>query len=1843
MFTITFFLILGVVILALIAIAVAVESENSKVSKRFGWIFFVVLSFLGIASIMTVRQYLYPSDPEVFSNADYHIIEHKGFEADKELYLVRGRYPDDYHPETSLWDSKSGVIRIAPNTIDVADYYEPFFVENKGGEHVFVLSNKTVGVNVETDGLDITKTVGNSTYLLYHLSVVEEMIDRKHTKVHYISSSYDNLPDTSTFDKPIKLGYPLSEIISQSPHFKFSEELQDLLDGVFLVRERIPITNSYGSESSELNHSPLLLFPGNNLSYSNDILINGAGISPDRSFHIPFEGRTMFYSGIGRTKTDIYTLSVDSVNGLLSIMYVVPKMYKLRNGTNRLFITSSIAEILDDARQGGYYYGIFDNDNNVHHINGAMHYTAGNALENMSFEITDIYSDNPSAKKTVHAGDVFNLTPRDKDNGGINWVFDIKDLRETSSLRFIHVFLFVFIFIAMVGIRILTDSLWRQNSLSYFELSVYTVIFCLCVVRLIIGWRVSTFVPIDEVSATMFDTMRNGARVWYYTLIAVGFPLMMVIVPVIIRLLGKFKEHYYPMKWIVLAFMLLLFGCYFAGKINHFERLFNIPVPLLLYLYFDLLLKKQEKQDKRWSIAFRSFIIILTFFYLFLKDAGFTVIFFVFLFLYHVVFGHLIGGRFLSSLFGRENTRKWLSNNGITYAVSIFGILLVIAFLKYEGSLFIGLFSHIGWVLLAASALLALLLLLRFNSILRPLRYVYAFASILLLAGGLMELLPGLTHYVSDKINNNAHIKYRAEVQKLSEDEKIDDLIAKYDFKSTDINYIMRSAHNQWFINQYLKAGENQTRYFTVQPHSNQGSTYPTQTTDLVITRYVLAEHGKYVVPLFLLLFLILVFTYCNEVRLGDSDKQSSLGSLLLLFTIALLVYLSATNRIVFIGQDFPFISIQSFVAIVFPLGLLFITLFSVTKDKVDSSEREVDGEAVHSRKKAVPIMLGITAILSILVIKPQGKDQTEDQFNISDIIQQLSIKVETLDRSLLRYQLLTDQRYKNRDEIWESFLKDKSFSEVWTNAIEDDSKENSFYRSLLEYFNTRQAVKNNPDELLHLRKRNGYWRLSVNKSYFFIPSMMDNMQWRGEVLAAKTNRDYYLKNLKSQSKQGLSYDRSYETNILPNAVKNSMRNSRLAYFDKSWSNTGEPMLLINTYQSIETKQYFNIESEDGLYKGSSSDHQMAMQIRKGDYVTLNTLDRLGDEKEVWIRQYSQDKDYYLAKNIWMNGYQRLFYPLGKESLWSYQFSNAVSKVFGEEESLRDSTIRVSIDYELQKRFFEYLDTINVQKIAMSSDIIVQLLDFQELPESEMINQNNVSPFYYDSDRGLLMCKRGSSQDIRKVVDEINKRIAKGDRDMDTQSRIITAIDEVMERKFDFSAVVLDGNGRIRALFDHTKKRNNLNPNNIRFYNKMVSDLYMSGSTQSERDIFGNKALQIIPSGPGSTFKPIAYTSITSQQKIAWDKLDVLSDYMKEGENCAFEKEEHGVKYYKYYGGLDLKKKKLGLLAIAGKSYSLKHDNYLTYSNNLYHSVIILMGMQPMGQVEKIFRPAGKSPIEFPIISYNDKRVSLNPDVWFAKEELNIDNGIMNIGLLQNFNLRGDYVRDNERYSNYYGEDELYKLLFERAGYQKLWIYPETGSLNTFDRKIEPKLRNGFNQMLTGAYPLEVTPLQMATMGMRLATLNKTEHLTTLDDSKKSAPEYSFFNTPTWGEEYYTFYKQQVMGQLRSVPKTGSAWELSGVAKELEQRKLYMYAKTGTLNDGREDADKENRIKNLLLIITNKELEEITRDDLKSVRYYVIYMSFIGVNQNTFNNVFFAPIIRDVVNSELFNNYMYNE
>ena len=97
--------------------------------------------------------------------------------------------------------------------------------------------------------------------------------------------------------------------------------------------------------------------------------------------------------------------------------------------------------------------------------------------------------------------------------------------------------------------------------------------------------------------------------------------------------------------------------------------------------------------------------------------------------------------------------------------------------------------------------------------------------------------------------------KYRIDVMAMPVDKAIEE--AYVDGKTYEP--VIRAAQNQWFINTFIYEKNNpsvNSAGFHLLPHApqNKGARYNAQATDLVASRFFIAEHGRWSVLLYVLL-----------------------------------------------------------------------------------------------------------------------------------------------------------------------------------------------------------------------------------------------------------------------------------------------------------------------------------------------------------------------------------------------------------------------------------------------------------------------------------------------------------------------------------------------------------------------------------------------------------------------------------------------------------------------------------------------------------------------------------------------------------------------------------------------------------------------------------------------------------------------------------------------------------------------------------------------------------------------------------------------------------------------------
>lgn len=1932
---ITGFLFSGIIFLVLLCLFAVAERTNlfqyrrrhynvlnTKESKAL-WIrgiYILLFATMSFAAISTMKSYIYPTDESVFRNVDYHVLSHKGYEVGESFYLASGyTSKSNGYPAKSLWDNKDGEVHLngADSCFSITEFVEPFYIrkdtENPKWKfwkdsvtRMYKLVNQVVKSDV-SNGFALT--LDNDTLYKLKIELDEE------EKFMYISTVYKNgnayITDTSTFKKTITQGYPLLDIIAKSPKIEVTDELERLFEGALLARTEIRMDGNVPVNFDIDTPTPLCFMPGLSFYMNEDFRINGESYDFKQEFKIPFKdyaynGKVTFFSGIGNKKSEEFRLSC-LPNNQMRLEFLKPDMKHIKDTLGRVFINSSIEDVAKESLCGGYLYNKFAEETNHNHINAHFMYVVGDARSELSINIVDLNSrETDDSIKVYKCDNEFLLSTRDKTENSISWIFEVTNLRETNDLSANNITLFIIIMFAMVAVRILSDSLLSRNSLSLTELAIYVIMLSLCVVRLILGWRASTFVPVEDITLPMYIKMRASIMEWVTWLVAfmplavaigvelwklcegnvTGFkafwerfsakpwnlvfvlvsvvamcialhnfiPLLAVLCFVVWKICeGKVALTQISIQKIFSIFLAILVMCFVLRYVSSLNRLCNISFPIIAYFMFEIWISRLKENSVAGTTLPRILAFFILLVYLFIADAGFTIIFLAYMMIHYFV----LEGLFHNTANRRlRNMRKYAG-----HIVSVISVIALFFILYYEGAIMIFVFNHAGVVMSIVLGIVIAVVAYMLYSKRVWVNYKgkkwlntasRVITSVLLVAAFVMCLLDALKLFptITPLLNEKEHMRYRAEIQRLSGDQKIDDLIMECEFESDDIEYIMRSAHNQWFINQYIRAGqkmEENNEYFHLQPHSSQGATYTTQTTDLVVTRYLLAEHGEKSVRYILFMWMMLVLIFVLEFRMKERMNRIFLGGAVLIYIISMMVYLSATNRIVFVGQDFPLISLQSRVALLFPILLFALLLGRCIYVRSNDRDKDSGDTAENILNGAIFAFILILFTFGCMnCIEQKGKDQEETQFDVSRLISDLSTKVDEINLRFDTFQADKESVLKNKSvkEVWDLFVGEES--NAYNNVYYELLDKNDFFASLLKYFEEKQKSKTDANQLLHLRRRSGMCYLALNKQHYFIPAIMrEENRWSGNIYASKVDSEMMLL---ENSKKAIAVDNnlSFDNNVLSSNIINKVPDMPLMYFGKEWTPGDNPLFLISSKQGHSFKSYFEIEADTLNIEGSRK-NQIATTVLPGDVLRLYKKSSGSRKTEVLLSgKMTNDGTPYIVRNMWLNGHKQLFFPLGKESMWTYHLGNMVSDVYSKIPEYKDTTFYLSLDYELCKSLHASVTAQVKERISAPKSIAVidVLVKYNEKSDREQCDSKK--EFYYDkANNKIIVNKSKANATQRKAAELLNKELKKN---KNKENPLDYSLDKVMQTQFDFTAVAIDGDGQIRVLFDYSRKRH-FDPNNATHLNKVVSDLYRDGSNADERDIFGSKALQYIPGGPGSSFKPIAYTAIISQKKLAWETINLQSTGRETAQSPSKEKvTESGTIPYEWYGGIHMKKGEE--LNISGSIMS--HSQYLEWSNNLHHSVIIMLGMQESGSVEDIIREYKSDkikPVEaFPVFKYRGREMCFDPKVWYNNKALVKDNDMLTNGMYWNYQTIASAPQLSESYTRLFGDNELMSSLYTKSGSSRGWVFPERASLNNVDRR-EKSLR-GFNQILLGADPLLMTPLHMAINATRLASLNRSENIVSLIDGDVKN-EYEFFKIGSdWTEaDYLKFMKENVWKQLRLVPKQGTASGLNSLVREMERgdygKPYYLYCKTGTLEDSRAGSNKKtDRVKHLLVIITDRPLENVANvESLKDLRYYALYLSYFGIEdseRNSFNTINFKPYIVDVLNSNSFKNYM---
>jgi len=938
---------------------------------------------------------------------------------------------------------------------------------------------------------------------------------------------------------------------------------------------------------------------------------------------------------------------------------------------------------------------------------------------------------------------------------------------------------------------------------------------------------------------------------------------------------------------------------------------------------------------------------------------------------------------------------------------------------------------------------------------------------------------------------------------------------------------VIRAAQNQWFINTFIHEENNpgvQWPGFNLLPHApqNKGAKYNAQATDLVASRFLIAEHGKLSALFYALLLLLpsvmlatfyqLYPDFTSRVNSNYARVISGFAVLNYLLIAALMVILAATGRYIFFGQDLPFGSILSKQSILFP-SILIVGAVVIFKN--------IPQEYYANRRKMIPGAL-IFSFLFLLLFFVKPAFNKNKEFSAEALVSEMDSYIRLQVQPLFDYFDTSAGTRKMAVAV-----KDRLFSDSLRKIIGAGvfAGENKFFVHELNAY-ARSAFSRHLDQrrMLYLDLYSGRPQLAVNSNYFRVePPPHLQQLWEGNVFGDTSTYNFGLWDAHSGS-------------VISRRVSDC---------------TGEPSWFISkSLQIVSPPDPVNgLHKDFYLVNRSSAGLQLRFDgkqigLIKGDSFKLTNPCRIviTDSALSNERILTVEPDAFM-KNYFVNGSRYYQYPLANRFTWARNFSEAISPDYATANA-KDQNVSVSLDFEM-------MDSLSAK--------------IQNMMEGD-------TSYHKGAEYGIA---------------------------------------------------IADGEGRVRAMADYINGMNRPDPNDKPGFNKVIMGENGEVSQFLLRKKIGNINLLRLNPGPGSTLKPIIFSAIASQLNLDWDA------FAAEG----FLEKQH------YYGGekvaeYDFEKSNGVIRSVA---------DYLKYSDNYYHSNVLLLGSYPKQDPAKILSRffANRKPadsLHWPYFTYTGKQYWLNgfenwPGYTDHKADFGSDSSFTSIGLFDNYDI---YTHTSDKGFDMFksGYDtSLFLNSFHNSGF----ILPEYALFDQRGEHVDHRIpydlfTSCFRGHVKGSSQVLIPPTKMLEAYGRMITQNRNYNLT-LNPYAKAPVFTSFYvDSVIRYNNYLSIIRESVFTGMREALYRGTAARLGNLLKNDKQ--YFYYAKTGTTGDDKV----KTKSKLMAVIISSKDITDPDFNFRQNKFYTIYFTSQNGPAKQ--NEEFQVSIIHYLQETPAFKKYM---
>ncbi|GAB2616016.1 hypothetical protein GCM10027035_10630 [Emticicia sediminis] len=1702
-----------------------------------------LLTLTFLASVYVLRKYQQPSESKpYFNNADYHAVSNIGVAFNQSLTLSTNASQPSVD---GLWSNENGTFKARQTNnggfeLSFDHYFEPVFVRKTADEaftpvntifrksinNNFTISNDSVSVrctNIKTvDEAPLWKRLLGKHQIRNVYSLTIRCDAKSILRQLNLSSSFED--EIEVTDVTLEKGKKLYTILIENDGF-VSKKAQSKQ-----VLERIlqNIGDAYLLKNPNTENS-LTFFPTNDFfenGYS--LTVDGSVVSPTLQSKATIDADSRFFIGFYNIRKQYFFSAIDknrypNSTKNAALIFDFPQFFDLSAqkdaieiGTKQVrFLNNHYTQLLNASslKEGFLFHENLRNaQSNL--FSGTMIYTINQAGVGFSGEMTDNFQNDQKAsvfKKN------FTLSSQDKNH---EWLFHVRDFSANgfslnSNLMYLSILFLLLVFTLLFN---------AGQKLERIEPIIFTVIYALLVYRFILLWRVATFPPLENISKYELE---NTLIQFDFTLgsFTLPVPLTFLVPALFIVFLNIYrwkksafeqllaKYHAEPKRYLYFHIGLLLV-CGLLLKIANFDlivRIFGIFIPLVSYLFFSVRINQQTDFQPKTEPYFRNkilgfthkffnylaenqefYLTLATFVFFAIFDRGFGVLFLLFLLLKNIFVSFL--RKPYSAQSGSRWSMFWQPNNYWIYG--ILSLFIYLLFIGYK-PLFHKLLIHRNIILIIVIACSTLYLYLT-----KPKKNQTKILGI-----GLALVLVLAVPFSRNFINNIIDDQIKSVAQRASLIyQPIDDLIAESDYSSFKERKIIETAEGQWFINSYLNKTENDSKRIDFKPHFNRGVNYSTQTRDVVLPRYVIAEFGSLIVYLLLMLLAIPMLVHLMGFQLYQQDSnhktqfapQSYGGSIALIFvfTLGFFVWLASTNRFVFFGQDFPFLSLTSKLSLLLPLTLFFIPLLN------QPIERKIKTIAPTYDFTRYGIFFGTVAVF--LLVSGRSNNLREENFQIT-----LSKTETAINKNLngLFNDIQDTLRTSNNGALNKENMIPQDLSKILSILVKSDEfkalydTSDTYSQSIFDILRKNPAYAFRQDSPIYIRYDSDRYQSVYNKHlYLELPPYQDKTAWKGNLYQESADSTVYpiLR----------IHNRIINTTKFPFFAGSEGGTLKVAVLPATWFvDISEPIVLLNLQNEVKRKtttiDIVSSQREEVLSQDISG------FVNKFD---IDELAQVTEDKKHFLVSFSKNNNHAFMSNYWVNGKQRMVYPMAEKLFWAYNYSNALKSAYNVD-SLLKTNATVSLDYELNKQVH---DTV--------------LYSFRN-------KFKHVPNFKF-----AVMAADGDGK-IRLMQDYVKNR-----KLIDPNN--VLAIEEMNQKYFFFS--------------------NNKNERDQWGNTNLLHLAYGPGSSIKPL-VYASIASQLNVGWEKLILQP-AQASVFSVQK--GDTKESAGQYagyvLPKRKGWIDEHGEHwgsigAVQYLQtssnfYHSAL--------LFLGSYHRDDFKKNNQYKIENALSSNLSDPNNQFPALEVAGVpYRLKSFKEKAWPRSSKDEK-------TYFGNEKSLLALGIdKNLGLIvEDIDKTDRNIKGKGRVD--YADSVVYDKLREQQVGGFLWSFPEQSYFIQAERKHPNALTNFFNGLKNptlGGTPYNVTPMKMTEMFGKMISQNKdySLHLTNRDFGQSTWKIDS-----TWQNETFVDFMQQnvLEGMKQVLLGGGTASGLFGGTNVY--RNYYCYAKTGTIKEGKQNDSK---------------------------------------------------------------------